>query len=143
MEQETEVKQYTPEEMAASGMDMVEEMLDDLIDPMEDVELSGAARERVEWARHELWHRLGWLTCSMPAGYPNALAKLAGDESEEGVDTSAFEEWLSEALRILADGRYLRNVVRRERLLAQGYEVPEEIKAPCHHQEEKEAAVVH
>lgn len=143
MEQETEVKQYTPEEMAASGMDMADELYNDLVDPMQDIELSGAAWERVDWARGELWERLGWLTASMPAGYPNALAKLAGDESEDDVDNSAFEAWLAEALRVLADGRYLRNVVRRERLLAQGYEVPEEIKAPCHHEEEKEAAVVH
>ena len=147
MDQETEVNQLT-------AADMADALYSDLLDPLEDVELSGAARERIDWARGELFERLGWLTCSMPAGYPNVLAKLAGDESnarsaheqssEDDVDNSAFEEWLGEALRVLADGRYLRNVVRREVLLVtQPDMVPEEIKAPCHHEEEKESAVVH
>lgn len=113
-------------EMVASGMDIADEFYNDLIDPLEDVELTGAARERVDWARGELWERLGWLTASMPSR-----------------DSDHFEEWLDHAVTILSDSRYLRNCVRREVLRARGFDVPDSIKAPCHHEEDKDSAVVH
>lgn len=116
----------TNRDMVEAGMDIADEIFSDLIDPFEDVELTGAARERLDWARGELWERLGWLTGWIP---------------QEGSDH--YDDWLAELPRVLNECRYLRNVVRREVLLARGYDLPEEIKAPCHHQEEKDLAVVH
>ena len=80
----------------------------------------------MDWARGELWERLGWLTAFVPT-----------EDSED------YDDWVAELPRLLNDCRYLRNVVRREVLLARGVDVPEEIKAPCHHQEEKESSVLH
>lgn len=121
-----EVSEITVDEMEDMGMDHAVELYDDLIDDLSDLELTGAARERIDWARGQLLSDLGFLTCSMPSR-----------------DSDHFEEWLDHAVTILSDSRYLRNCVRREVLRARGFDVPDSIKAPCHHEEDKDSAVVH